>query len=103
MPSFCAGIMPVTEDSLSINLVAADVRKLHLNAVELETPHVGCYGSGAAIAAFRGPWNLSRCANCMQNLLGHAQGVLEPSICRPDANDLIQTKPDHAVEPGKSR
>src|SRR5882757_954794 len=90
--------MPVTEDSLSINLVAADVRRLHLNAVELEPPHVGVYCSGAAIPAFREPWNLSRCANCMQNLLGHAQSDLEPCICRPAASGLIQTKPDHAVE-----
>jgi hypothetical protein len=30
---------------LPMNLVAADVRRLHLKFVELE-PHVGCYGSG---------------------------------------------------------
>ena len=41
-----------------MNLVAADVRRLHLNSVKLEPPYVGCYGSGAQIANF-GPWNLS--------------------------------------------
>ena len=45
--------------ALPLNLVAADVRRLHLNLVALEPPHVGGYGSGPQIAAFRGPWNLS--------------------------------------------
>jgi len=34
-------------EPLTPNLVAADVRRLHLNSVEVEPPYVGCYGSGA--------------------------------------------------------
>jgi len=45
-------------DTLPMNLVAADVRRFHLNFVKSEPPYVGCYGSGGQIANF-GPWNLS--------------------------------------------
>ena len=48
-----------------MNLVAADVMSLISSAErgvrngKSEPPHVGCYGSGEQIAAFRGPGNLS--------------------------------------------
>jgi hypothetical protein len=46
---------------LFLNLVAADVRRLHLNSGKrLEPPDVGCYGRGAMRELWRGQFSVGR-------------------------------------------